>query len=217
LGAALAASLAVLPVAAASKPHRPAKVIAASAVPVLSTPQATIQRFYDTLTDAMKRGPQLGFNGRFQLLAPILDQTFDFRDMTEHAVGPSWASLSEAERSKVTAAFRKLSISTYAHEFKSYDGEQFKQIGEPKTGRLGGVLLRTSLTPSDGEVVALNYLLHQAAGGWKIYDVYLAGAVSEVARRRDEFSALLRDKGVAGMAAELDNKSSHLAAEESNG
>jgi ABC-type transporter MlaC component len=41
----------------------------------------------------------------------------------------------------------------------------------------------------------------------------LAGAVSEVARRRDEFSSLLRDKGVAGMVSELDAKSTRLASE----
>jgi phospholipid transport system substrate-binding protein len=197
--------------AMAKAPKQAATVaVAAHALP---SPQAAVQHFYDALLEAMKKGPTLGFNGRYQLLAPVIDQTFDFRDMTQRAVGPNWDQMSAAERSQVTTAFRKLSVSTYAHEFKAFDGEQFKMVGEPKTGKSGGVLLRTELVPKDDEPVQLNYLLHRADGGWKIYDIYLAGAVSEVARRRDEFSALLRDKGVAGMIAELDAKSTRLASE----
>jgi phospholipid transport system substrate-binding protein len=61
--------------------------------------------------------------------------------------------------------------------------------------------------------VTLNYLLHQAPG-WKIYDIYLQGTISEVARRRDDFASILREKGPDGMAAALDEKSAQLEAED---
>lgn len=176
-------------------------------------PEKVIGRFHDALIDMMKKGPQLGYPGRIKFLAPIVDQTFDYKDMCARSVGPSWASLSEPDRNKIIAAFRKFSLASYAHNFRSFDGERFEQIGEPKTGKLGGVLVRTQIVPTDDTPVALNYLLHQA-NGWKIYDVYLAGAISEVARRRDEFSALLRDKGAQGMIAALEEKAEAMASED---
>jgi phospholipid transport system substrate-binding protein len=44
--------------------------------------------------------------------------------------------------------------------------------------------------------VKLSYLVRQTSVGWRIVDVYLAGTVSELARRREEFGriALLKRK-----------------------
>ena len=170
------------------------------------TPVQVIDRFHNALITMMKRGPELGFQGRVKFLSPIADQTFDYKDMTERSVGSSWASMSAGDHDKLVAAFRKFSIYTYAHEFRSYDGEHFEHVGEPKTGKKGGVLVRTRIMPSSGDPVALNYLLHQAPA-WKIYDIFLAGTISEVARRRDDFSAILRDKGAAGMITALEERS----------
>ena len=184
----------------------PARAAADAPVPV-------IDRFHDALIAIMKRGPELGFQGRVKYLTSIADQTFDYKDMTQRAVGPGWSAMSGKDQAKLVAAFRKFSIYTYAHQFRSYDGERFERVGNPQTGKLGGVLVRTRIVPNGDDPVALNYLLHQAPG-WKIYDVYLAGTISEVARRRDDFSSVLRDKGPAGMAAALDEKSAALEAED---
>lgn len=173
----------------------------------------TIDRFHDALITMMKKGPQLGFEGRVRYLSPIADKTFDYEDMSERSVGPKWAEMSAAEHAKIVAAFRKFSIYTYAREFRSFDGERFDHTGEPITGRRGGILVRTRIIPEGGEPVALNYLLHDA-GGWKVYDIYLAGTISEVARRREDFSAVLREKGAAGMVAALEEKSARLQAED---
>jgi phospholipid transport system substrate-binding protein len=172
-----------------------------------------IDRFHNSLVSMMKRGPELGFQGRVKFISPVADQTFDYTDMTERSVGPAWATLSAADRAKLIASFRKFSIYTYVHNFRSFDGERFEHVGEPKVGAKGGVLARTQLVPNGDEPVALNYLLHRAPG-WKVYDIFLAGTISEVARRRDDFSAILRDKGAPGMIAALEEKSATLQAED---
>jgi phospholipid transport system substrate-binding protein len=176
-------------------------------------PAAILDRFHETLVTMMKRGPQLGFQGRVKFFSPVADQTFDYKDMTQRSVGPSWTGIDPKEQAKLVAAFRKFSIYTYAHQFRSYDGERFERVGEPQTGKKGGVLVRTQLIPTGDDPVTLNYLLHQTPG-WKIYDIYLQGTISEVARRRDDFASILRDKGPAGMAAALDEKSAQLEAED---
>jgi phospholipid transport system substrate-binding protein len=51
---------------------------------------------------------------------------------------------------------------------------------------------------------------------WQISDVYLEGTISELATRRSEFSAILRDRGIAGLIVELNKKSDLLAGAVSN-
>jgi len=45
-----------------------------------------------------------------------------------------------------------------------------------------------------------------------ISDIYLDGAISEVATRRSEFAAILKSEGITGLIAALDRKSNVLIA-----
>ena len=45
---------------------------------------------------------------------------------------------------------------------------------------------------------------------WLISDVYLDGAISEVATRRSEFAAILKTEGVDGLIAALNRKADML-------
>ena len=46
-----------------------------------------IQVFYNALLDTMKKGPQLGMQGRFQALEPAVDASFDIPAMIQFIVG----------------------------------------------------------------------------------------------------------------------------------
>ena len=46
--------------------------------------------------------------------------------------------------------------------------------------------------------------------GWLIADIYLDGAISEVATRRSEFAAILKADGVDGLIAALNRKADVL-------
>jgi len=45
------------------------------------------------------------------------------------------------------------------------------------------------------EPVRLDYLVRQTEGMWKIIDVFLNGNISQLAARRSEYSALVREGG----------------------
>jgi phospholipid transport system substrate-binding protein len=45
---------------------------------------------------------------------------------------------------------------------------------------------------------------------WLISDIYLDGAISEVATRRSEFGAILKSQGVDGLIAALNRKADML-------
>ena len=176
-----------------------------------ATPDASdiVRGFYATLLEAMRLGPTLGPSGRYDKLTPVVRDTFDTAAMTRLAIGPSWGSLDETQRQRATAAFARYVAANYADRFDSYAGERLEVTGQTAFGT--GVLVKTRIVKSDGEPVAIDYLMRQSGQGWRIEDVYLDGAISELAARRSEFAAILRDQGIAGLIAALDRKVDALA------
>lgn len=169
-------------------------------------PAAVIQRFYDTLVAVMKEAKRIGFEQRYQRLAPVIAQTYNLALMSRLAVGPEWTRLQPAQQQQVTDAFSRYTISVYANRFDDYSGERFEVDPNPANSANGAVV-RTVLTKSDGEKVMLNYLMRQGAGGaWQVIDVYLSGTISELATRRSEFATTLQQGGADALVRSLDQR-----------
>jgi phospholipid transport system substrate-binding protein len=175
-----------------------------------TAPKAVVAAFQDRLLATMKDGPTLGFEGRYQRLLPAMGEAFDLEQMARIVVGSRWTKMSAAERTQVVDLFRQFSVSTYASEFTEFGGERFEIGGEREQPGLG-TIVETRLVLNDGQAIALNYLLRDTAAGWRIVDVYLAGTISELARRRDEFGSIIRRQGVDGLIALLKKKNEELA------
>jgi len=174
-------------------------------------PRATVNAFYDVLLSVMKNGQKLGFAGRREQLAPAVTQAFDLPVMTRLVVGLQWPTISPSEQQQLIAAFSDFSVATYASQFDDYSGESFEV--EPKADPAPGndVIVRTRLVQPHDNPVQLDYLLRSSQEKWRIIDVYLNGTVSQLAARRSEFSAVLRQSGVAGLVALLKQKTAQLA------
>jgi phospholipid transport system substrate-binding protein len=169
----------------------------------------TVRAFYATLLDTMRNGPQLGAQGRFAKLAPVISQNFDIPLMTRLAVGPEWNALTPAQQGQVTQAFERYVAAVYAERFDSYAGEQLKVTGEEASP--AGTVILSQIVKSNGEPVRVNYLMRQNQGGWQIADVYLNGTISELATRRSEFGSILKAQGINGLITALNNKAAALA------
>lgn len=175
-----------------------------------ASPEAVIRRFYDALLAEMKEASHLSFDQRYQRLAPAITQTYNLALMSRLAVGPSWAQLPPAQQQRLTEAFSIYTISEYANQFDGYSGERFEVDPNPATSA-NGPIVKTSLTKSNGEKVALNYLMRQGAdGAWQIIDVYLSGTISQLATRRAEFTSVLQQGGADALVRLLDQRSAAL-------
>jgi phospholipid transport system substrate-binding protein len=169
-------------------------------------PKATVQAFYDALEDTMKQGEQLGFEGRYKKLDPVIDQTFDVPVMAKIAIGGEWTKFSADEKTRMLQAFNRYMVTTYAARFKSYKGQKF-EVGEVKQPAENRALVETRLIRSNGEPVSLNYLFRPGTDGtWKIIDVYFSGAISEMARMRSDFSSTVTGGGADALIAALEKK-----------
>jgi phospholipid transport system substrate-binding protein len=174
-------------------------------------PAALIQTFYDSILDVMKHGPELGFDGRFRKLEPVIHQTFDVATMCKIAVGPAWTSLPTDKKNALLVSFDKFLVTTYAARFKSFNNQRLV-VGASKPVSGDRVLVESKLFKSDGEPVELNYLFRKNQAGWQVIDIYLAGAISQMTQMRSDFSEPLRTGGVDNLIQQLEAKTAVLKA-----
>jgi len=168
----------------------------------------TVQGLYEVLLSTMKNGRILGQSGRFTQLDPVIRRSFDIASMARLSVGPSWAGLSEAQRQQMTESFGRYISAIYADRFDSYAGQKLEVTSEQPAP--SGVMVKSQIIKANGEPVKVDYMMRRNGEGWLISDIYLDGAISEVATRRSEFAAILRSDGIDGLIAALNRKADIL-------
>jgi len=174
-------------------------------------PSAIVEAFHDALTQAMKRADELGYEGRYAELSPVLEGTFDLDFMAEKSVGRYWRDLDEAARNRWLETFTRHTTANYAGRFNAYTGQHFETRGsEPAAHET--VVVNTVLVLPAEEDVQLNYRLRKTPLGWRVVDIYLNGTVSELALRRSEYSAVISRDGFDTLVSELDGKIADMAA-----
>jgi phospholipid transport system substrate-binding protein len=74
-----------------------------------------------------------------------------------------------------------------------------------------GVMVKSQIIKANGEPVKVHYMMRRNGETWLISDIYLDGAISEVATRRSEFATILKTEGVDGLISALNRKAEILA------
>jgi len=182
-----------------------------SAANISVTPRGIAEQLDAALIDAMRNAKTLGYQGRYDALAPVLERSFDFPFMARVAVGRHWRKMTETERSRLVDTFARLSIATFAARFKGYNGESFKILGEEQRPR-GTIMVLNRLTKGSGGTVDLNFLMREAKDGWRIVDVFLDAKFSELAIKRSEYTGVVKRDGVDGLIAIMEQKINNFAA-----
>ena len=103
--------------------------------------------------------------------------------------------LPKKKKKKLTQVFEEYITSNYLKMFKKIKNPSFKLIDEKKIGN-NYILIKTYLIINDHENVEINYLLIKNKNGWRIFDVLLAGSVSEIATKKSEFSKYLKNNDI---------------------
>ncbi len=173
------------------------------------TAKALVVRFQNELLAVMKEAAALGVKGRYRRLAPLINDTFYMPLMARIAAGPYWDQANKAERSRLVAAFHRMSASTLATLFDGWSGQIFKVTGEAP-GPQKTIIVKTKLMETDGSSVDLAYVAKKINGGWFLIDVVVDNGISELNIRRSEYLMLLKTKGVNGLIKALNAKADRL-------
>ena len=174
------------------------------------SPRVVAERLDAALLEAMRNAEALGYEGRYELLAPVLEQSFDFPFMARVSIGRYWRKMDEAQRAKLVEAFARLSIATFAARFNGYGGETFQILGEEEQPR-GAILVVNHLVKTDGEAVPINYLMRENKGRWRVVDVFLDAKYSELAIKRAEYTAVYKRDGFDRLIEIMETKIANFA------
>ncbi len=169
-----------------------------------ASPEDVIHALQETFIHAMKKGDELGYRGRLELLTPVIDRSHDIDTIIRSALGANWNTLNEDQQQSITKTFRRLSIATYAERFNRYNGEQF-QIIEQRSLPRDQILVRSKLIQADSNPINFDYVLRQNKEGWQIINILVDG-VSDLALKRAEYNAILKRDGFPALIAMLEQK-----------
>ena len=128
--------------------------------------------------------------------------------MTRLAVGADWASFSPEQQRASVAAFSRLTVASYAYNFREFDGEKF-EIDDQVVSRGEEKIVRTRLISPHDTPATLMYRMRGLSGSWRIVDVYYDG-VSELTLRRSDFVAAIASGGAPVLIAHLNKVSDDL-------
>lgn len=137
---------------------------------------------------------------------------FDFRRMTQLAVGRSWSQASERQQAELESEFRNLLVRTYTSALAAARTSRASVEVQPARPLAGAdeVLVRSRVRDDGGKSVAIDYSMHRTAAGWKVYDVAVEN-VSLVTNYRDSFAAEISKGGIDSLVHSLGDKNRESA------
>ncbi len=169
-----------------------------------ATARQIVEKFQAELIDVMKNGKQLGYAGRYDRLSGPVANSHDLNKIARIVVGKEWEKLSEDQQQKLVDVFSRLSIASYAHNFKDYGGESFVFDSEEETAR-GGFVIHSRLKVPDDKDVKFDYMLKEKGKSWRIINI-IANGVSDLALKRSEYTAILQREGFDALITKINEK-----------
>ena len=127
---------------------------------------------------------------------------FDFKHMTQLAVGKHWPKASSEQQDALTGEFRTMLVRTYTSSLTSV--ADYKIEFKPFRASPGDaeVVVSTEVTKPGTPPIPIDYRLEKLANGWKVFDVVVDN-VSLVTVYRNSFNSEVRTGGVDGLIAAL--------------
>jgi len=166
-------------------------------------PDQVISRFNVALIEAMRGGKELGFNGRYRLLEPVVAKTFLPLYMASVSVGRHWKTLTQEQQRQFEEIYAEWLIANYAKNFHAYAGERFEITKQSQTA--GGAAVLSKLLNPKGKETEFDYRLRLTQDAWRIVDIRISG-VSQLANTRAQFVSVIDEKGFDELVASVKRK-----------
>ena len=194
-------------------------VVLALAVPVATraqdvAPDALAKKVTDEVIAVLRADKDIQAGNTKKVLdlveAKVLPH-FNFEHMTRLAVGAPWRQATAAQKQTLITEFRTLLVHTYTSAFTQYRDQLIEYRPFKMAPADTEVVVRSLIKQKTGaDPIDINYSMEKTEGGWKVYDVVIAG-VSLVQNYRSSFASEIQKSGVDGLIATLSAKNKTLA------
>lgn len=146
-----------------------------------------------------------------------LNKAFD-RDYSARLVlGVHGRGASDADVKLFADALAENLMQRYGTALLNFEGKPtFRAKSESALPGNRGVKVSTDLLRAGNDPTPVDYLMRNSGGQWKIFDVMIEG-ISYVQTFKTQFDGLLREKGIAKVAADLRSGNLQVGATPANG
>lgn len=147
---------------------------------------------------------------RWQKIAAVINDGFDFRSMSQSVLATHWKKATPEERERFTEFFSQYIEETYRSKIEAYTDE--KILYKKETIRGKRAVVETLIVTSSTEI-PVNYKLKNNDGEWYAYDVVIEG-ISLVSNYRTTFAAIVKNEGMEGLMNDIQRRiDKHKAAQ----
>jgi phospholipid transport system substrate-binding protein len=183
-------------------------VAATVAVAADVTPDAMVKSTVQEVLSVIKQ------NKDRQVLRELAEQKvlphFDFKRMTQLAVGRAWRDAKPEQQQALESGFRTLLVNTYTSALAtSASGTETVDV---KPAQIAGneATVKTTVKDSGKQPIAVDYRLEKSGDGWKVTDVVVEN-LSLVTNYRSTFASEVSRSGIDGLIKALDEKNRTVA------
>ena len=137
---------------------------------------------------------------------------FDFKRMTQLAVGRSWREAKPEQQLALEMGFRTLLVNTYTSALAAAaSGNETVEV-KPAQVAAGQneATVKTLVKDASRQSIAVDYRLEKSAEGWKVIDVVVEN-LSLVTNYRSSFASEVSRSGIDGLIKTLDEKNRTIA------
>ncbi len=173
---------------------------AAVADPVAAV-RETVDAVIAILQDEKLAAPELKQERRDRVVR-IVEQRFDFREMSMRSLARNWKERSPEEQERFVQLFKKLLENTYINKIDTYSGE--KVVFKKHAVQGDKAIVYSDLVRNNVET-PVNYRLKNSNDTWMVYDVEVEG-VSLVNNYRTQFASILNKENFAALLARLEER-----------
>jgi len=163
-------------------------------------PDVLVRQVTDELVVQIRKDKDLATNSRklVELVDAKVLPHFNFSRMTMLAVGRPWRDATPAQREQLVKEFRTLLVRTYSTALEQYSNQTIEV--KPAAAKSGEseVSVRTQISQSGGQPIAMDYRMERTPQGWKVFDVSIEG-VSIVTTYRSSFNSEVSKGGIDGL------------------
>ena len=146
--------------------------------------------------------------GIYNTTKKLITETYDTEKMLKMIIGDSWKNLNNEKKKEIINVFEEYIAKNYIKRFSKIKNLQFSSLEEKKIGTYK--IVKSNLILGNDEKVSISYLLSLKRQEWKIFDVLLAGSVSEVATKKSEFGSFIKKNNINLLIDALKKKNKEL-------
>ncbi|MEE8321195.1 MAG: ABC transporter substrate-binding protein [Gammaproteobacteria bacterium] len=167
----------------------------------LSTPTGRVQDSIEKVIDVLK-DRSLDREARWEKVGVIIDDSFDFRSMSQSVLASNWKKATPEERKRFVEFFSQYIEDTYRNKIEAYTDQEVTVKGETIRGKRAIV---ETVIVTDTTVIPVNYKLKNNNGTWYAYDIVIEG-VSLVNNYRSTFAAVVKNEGMEGLMDDIQRR-----------